>query len=336
MQTELGVSMTDNKNPPENEILADDFSGGLESEAERLPKKIARYSRARERAVNIISQVESKHQETGSPFFRKVADGLNTCGNYLHFRHYFTVDKMRLHSAMFCKKHLFCPLCAIRRASKTLDSYLTRYFAITAEKPLLRPYMITLTVKNGDDLMERFNHLVKSVQVLTRARSRARSGSRDKTEFSKLEAAVGSYEFTNKGNGWHPHVHIVALCENEPDQELLSQEWKKATKDSYIVDVRPIGTPENPVKGFVEVFKYALKFSDLSPENHVFAATELNGKRLLFSIGLFRGTVIPESLTDDPIEGLPYYDLFYDYIHGSGYNYNAKKSNINQPAPSSG
>jgi hypothetical protein len=68
----------------------------------------------------------------------------------------------------------------------------------------------------------------------------------------------------------------------------------------------------------------------------VFAATELNGKRLLFSIGLFRGTVIPESLTDDPIEGLPYYDLFYDYIHGSGYNYNAKKSNINQPAPSSG
>jgi hypothetical protein len=51
---------------------------------------------------------------------------------------------------------------------------------------------------------------------------------------------------------------------------------------------------------------------------------------------LFRGTVIPESLTDDPIEGLPYYDLFYDYIHGSGYNYNAKKSNINQPAPSSG
>lgn len=320
--------MTDKKNPPENDILADEFSEGLTSEIERLPKKITRYSRARERAVNIISHVESKHQETGSPFFAKVAEGLTTCGNYLHFRHYFTIDRLRLHSAMFCKKHLFCPLCAIRRASKTLDSYMTRYFAITAEKPFLRPYMITLTVKNGEDLLERYNHLVKSVQVLTRARSRARSGSRNKTEFSKLEAAVGSYEFTNIGNGWHPHVHIVALCEVPPDQWLLSEEWKKATKDSFIVDVRPIGQPENPVKGFVEVFKYALKFSDLSPEDHVFAATELNARRLLFSIGLFRGTVIPDSLTDEPLEDLPFYDLFFDYIHGAGYSFNQKKSNF--------
>src|SRR5690554_5575851 len=100
--------MTDNKNPPETEIsLAADISGGLDSEAETLPKKIARYSRARQRAVDIISHVQQKHQDTGSPFFSKVADGLISCGNYLHFRHYYTVDKMRLHSAIFCKKHLF-------------------------------------------------------------------------------------------------------------------------------------------------------------------------------------------------------------------------------------
>ena len=313
--------MEQKENPPETLTFGEGISEGFKSEAETLPKKITRYSRARERAVNIISHVEQKQQDTGSPFFAKVAKGLAGCGNYLHFRDYFTVGKLRLHSASFCKKHLFCPLCAIRRASKTMQSYMPKYHKIMAENPSLAPYMVTMTVKNGDDLIERYDHLVKSIQKLTRARTRSLSGSRHKTEFSKIFAAVGSYEFTNKGNGWHPHVHIIALCEIPPDQFTLSQEWKRATGDSFIVDVRPIGNPDDPVKGFSEVFKYALKFSDLSPEQHVHAATVLNSRRMLFSIGAFRGVEVPESLLDEPLEGLPFVDLFYDYVHGSGYNF---------------
>jgi hypothetical protein len=312
--------MTQKENPPEIDSLPA-VSEGFESEAETLPKKITRYSRARERAVNIISHVEAKQQVTGSPFFAKVAKGLTGCGNYLHFRDYYTVGKLRLHSASFCKKHLFCPLCAVRRASKTMQAYMPKYQLIMAEKPNLAPYMVTLTVKNGDDLLERYNHLVKSLQKLTRARTRSLSGSRDKTQFSKIHAAVGSYEFTNRGKGWHPHVHMVVLSETPIDQWLLSAEWKRATGDSFIVDVRPIGNADNPVKGFAEVFKYALKFSDLTPDQHVHAATVLNAKRMLFSLGAFRGVVVPESLLDSPLDGLPFHDLFYDYIHGSGYNF---------------
>jgi hypothetical protein len=43
---------------------------------------------------------------------------LTTCGDYLLFRHYFTIDAVRLHAASFCMKHLLCPLCAIRRGAR--------------------------------------------------------------------------------------------------------------------------------------------------------------------------------------------------------------------------
>jgi hypothetical protein len=59
-----------------------------------------------------------------------------TCGDYLAFRHYFTIDKVRLHGASFCMKHLLCPLCAIRRGSKALKAYLDRWEVIQVEKRL--------------------------------------------------------------------------------------------------------------------------------------------------------------------------------------------------------
>ena len=314
--------MAKKQNPLETIDLAEEISRGSQSEAETLPSKIERYSRARERAVTMIHHVDAEYQKTQSPFLMKARDGLIECGNYLHFRNYYTVEKVRLHQAFFCKKHLFCPLCAIRRASKQMTSYLSRYKAVIAQNPTLRPYMITMTVKNGTELLERYDHLVAGIRTLTRNRTRALTSKNDRrrTEFSKIVGAVGSYEFTNKGKGWHPHVHIIALCEVPPDSTLLALEWKKATKDSYIVDVRPVGNPEEPVKGFAEVFKYALKFSDLTPQQNIEAALLLNKRRLLFSFGVFRGVVVPESLLDEPLEDLPFIDLIYRYLDGVGYS----------------
>lgn len=66
----------------------------------------------------------------------------------------------------------------------------------------------------------------------------------------------------------------------------------------------------------MEVFKYAVKFSDLSLEDNWHAAQVLKGKRLLNSFGLFRGVQIPESLLDEPLDDLPYWDRFYRFIRG--------------------
>ena len=54
----------------------------------------------------------------------------------------------------------------------------------------------------------------------------------------------------------------------------------------------------------MEVFKYAVKFSDLTLADNWHAAQILKGKRLLNSFGSFRGVDIPDSLLDEPLDGL--------------------------------
>ena len=48
----------------------------------------------------------------------------------------------------------------------------------------------------------------------------------------------------------------------------LSQQWEAITGDSKIVDVRRLkpskGTKDDYMEAFIEVFKYALKFSEMS------------------------------------------------------------------------
>ena len=154
-----------------------------------------------------------------------------------------TVDQVRLHAAHFCKQHLICPLCAIRRGSKTLERYLERFHVIQAARPDLKPYLTTFTVLDGPDFWERWRHLYACFQVLKDRRRNFLSGSRSApwTEFAKVAGAVGSYEFKRGKNSalWHPHLHMVTLCASSPNQYALRSEWEAITGDSFIVDVRP-------------------------------------------------------------------------------------------------
>lgn len=302
-----------NEAPGSASILADvALTEG--SEASGFPARIARYTRAKKRAyvMRDYLQGEPAHDAV------KARAGLSACGEWLHFREYYTVDKIRLHAASFCKQHLICPLCAIRRGAKALAAYLARYEVIRAERPDLSPYLVTLTVKNGPDLAERFQHLHESLRLLLARRRRFDAGSRGApwTELCLAEGAVYTFEVTNKGNGWHPHVHMIALCTREPSQEALRSEWERITADSFMVDVRAFHASQEPVEGFMEVFKYAVKFAELSPEDNWHAAQVFKGRRLLGSFGLFRGVEIPESMTDEPLDGLPYVDRFYRFLQG--------------------
>lgn len=300
------------KKTPVNETNLQGGSFTGVDEAELLGERIARYGLAHARSLLMLEHLRGapSHEAT------KTAVGLAGCGNYLHFREYFTVGKVRLHNASFCRQHLVCPLCAIRRGAKALGAYLTRWQVIQEERPDLRPYLLTLTVKNGEDLDERQTHLTKSLRKLLDHRRNFNAGVARSpwTELCKAEGAVYTLELTNKGNGWHPHCHMIVLAASAPSQSALSAEWHKITGDSMIVDCRPI--TGDPSEGFMEVFKYAVKFSDLSLADNWHAAQRLKGKRLLNSFGLFRGVQIPESLLDEPLDELPYWDRFYRYLGG--------------------
>lgn len=281
---------------------------------EALPKRVQRYGEAKNRALDIAEYIDGQDGE------QRLSRRVQTCGDYLVFRHYFTVDQVRLHGAQLCMKHLLCPLCAIRRGAKALKAYLDRWEAITREKTALKPFLVTLTVKDGDDLAERFAHLHKGQRELWKRRQRRRGSALD-----CVVGAVWSYEVKRgAGSGlWHPHLHMVALAEFGPDAEELSKEWHNITGDSYIVDVRPI-SQEEPVDGFLEVFKYAVKFSDQPAADTWHCYATLKGKRLIGSAGCFRGVEVPEDLMDEAedLEGLPFATLFYRFVGGTGYTLN--------------
>ena len=71
---------------------------------EALPKRVDRYSKAKKGALDVAKYMGTlpKHQA--------IAKRVHGCGDYLLFRHFFTIDAVKLHAASFCMKHLFHPL----------------------------------------------------------------------------------------------------------------------------------------------------------------------------------------------------------------------------------
>lgn len=305
--------MSQKENPLGLDALAGESSKGAD-DASGLPSRLDRYSRAHHRALDMAhyARLHGHVKEAGS---------LYSCGRYLLFRDYYEAGKVRLHAAQFCRRHLLCPLCAIRRGAKLVQRYQTRLQVIQARTPGLCAYLVTVTVKNGEDLLERFNHLKRSMCRMTQAN---RSHLRNKgphVELTKSVATVGSYEFKRgKGSGeWHPHVHMVWLCHDAPDAEKLSSEWLRFTGDSYIVDVRPFSAQDDVLGGFLEVFKYAVKFSDLPLEDNWHGYEMLKGRNLIFSLGEFRGVEIPIELTDEDLDNEPFVELLFRFVRSAGY-----------------
>ena len=333
-------------NPSEQIGLAAEVQRGFD-ESGKLPDRLKRYAFARERALINLSEIDrftkshvicehvtcnilGESVKQYQPFIRKleqIRPRLAQCGDYLVFKQFYTVGKVRLTAANFCMVHLLCPLCAIRRGSKSLEAYVKRFEIIKAEKPTLNLSMLTLTIKNGDDLGERFKHLKKSVSTVLEWRRKTLSGKAGyHSEFAKIAGLVGSIEITKDGaldgsaSGWHPHAHIMVLHSERFDYLALQSEWLKITGDSHVLNVTVSKHPNDPAQDFLEVFKYALKFSDLTPAQNLEAFQVIKSTNLLFSAGLFRGVVIPESQLDEDLQDLPYVELFYQYLPSSGYN----------------
>ena len=82
------------KKTPENSsnLAGGEFTGA--DEARLLDERITRYGVAHTRSQAMLEHL----RKTPSEATIKTAASLASCGNYLHFREYFTVGKVRLHS----------------------------------------------------------------------------------------------------------------------------------------------------------------------------------------------------------------------------------------------
>ena len=176
------------------------------------------------------------------------------------------------------------PFCAALRASKAMQKYLERIDQVLQENRKLKPVLITLTVKNGSDLAERSEHLMKSFRTLLERRRDYEKKGRGFNEFCKVQGAMYSYEntFNEKTVEWHPHIHMFALVDQWIDQQEFSEYWHSITGDSMVLDVRRVKKEKGHgySKAAAEVCKYALKFGDLSVEKTWEAFKVLKGKRL--------------------------------------------------------
>lgn len=312
-----------------------------------LTKKLEKYSKLKAHASLINTHIRAVSNEiptlmpdgkrnisTVQQLAKKASVNLSQCANYLVFNDYYTIDKLKLVKARTCKMHLLCSFCAARRASKQVEKNGSRIKKIMAENPHLIPVMITFTVKNGENLEERYNHLKKGFRSFQMKRKDAKRG-KTKTELSKIAGAMFSYEVTNKGNGWHPHVHMIALLDSYIDQKELSREWKKITKDSSVVDIRKIKNKSSDSisidDALLEVFKYSVKFHDLEPEKTWEAYLVLKGKNLLGCFGNLYGVIVePETLLDETLDDLPYIEIFSVYSNEAG-GYVKKTSTKREP-----
>ena len=308
--------------PPENESppQAATCEGRKASDS---GKRLNRYGNAR-RVTNALLATISNSEliDAGIKDPLKLRD----CGNALWFRHYYTIDQHKLSGGYFCQKPLICGLCAILRGSKLLAAYLARFSLVRTVVPRLRPVMVTLSVRNGDDLSERLDHLRASMKTLHHRRHRAKQPS----VMHDVEGGVYSVEVVNNGKGWHPHAHAIWMVDQDHEAftdsrtwalQKLSAEWHAITGDSFIVDARPIEPTdeENPfAAGFCEVFKYAVKPAELGRNLLLEAFPVLTGKRLVGAFGCFFGIKEPTKMTDDldGLKGLPYFEYFYRFMHG--------------------
>ena len=246
---------------------------------------------------------------------------MHNCYDYLLFRDYVNLKKVKLRATQSCQVHLLCPMCAIVRAAKQVQLYEDKVKELKRKNPKLSIYYVVLTVKNGIDLSERYEHLKSSLKILTSRRQDAiiaKSGKKSKnyalnSVFANVSAGAYSIEIKRGENSkeWHPHANLLLLSEDRIFESKIKAEWKSITKDSKITYCQVKDDDDKTV--FVEIFKYALKFSEMEFDDNFTAWDTLKGCHLMGSFGHFRGLDIEKEDTEVALKDEPYIELFYKY-----------------------
>lgn len=312
---------TDRENPLSVEkVLADELIKGWDS-TERLPQRLKSFDSLKQKGFNFIEWATETGVATQNPTTKKLFLKLFDCGSYLIFRNYITSKRSRMIGSCSCKIHLLCPFCASRRGVKYSSIYKEKIEHLKAESNQNYDLVfMTFTVKNGENLHERFTHLRNSMRFILKRRSyQSRPKYTHHTEMSKLIGGVYAYEF-KRGSGsqdWHPHIHMLALIPktSKIDISLLKQEWLEITTDSSVINIKYADD-----NAYLEVFAYALKFSEMDNIDRWDAYNLLKGNRLISTFGEIIGIDLLEDENDDPLDtDEPFFDTLYRWCLGRGY-----------------
>ena len=93
-----------------------------------------------------------------------------------------------------CKRR-YCPSCQPKMAAEKVAKW------SAAINTIRWPLFVTLTMTNSTD--------PESIKFIKKRWSAFR---RRKLITKKVKGGVATFEITNKGNGWHPHIHAIMDC----------------------------------------------------------------------------------------------------------------------------
>lgn len=187
-----------------------------------------------------------------------------------------------------CKKR-YCPECQPGLTGQKIARWKH------AIEKIQWPLFVTLTMGNSED--------PESLKWIKKRWSAFR---RRKLIRNRVKGGVATFEITNKGAGWHPHIHSIMDCRwlslDTPEPlrsdpaEIVEQKCKLAQaelsalwadqikQDIAIVDVRRVYDSHRIV---TEVLKYAMKGSELinSPVPIAPLLRSIKGSRMLAGWG---------------------------------------------------
>lgn len=199
-----------------------------------------------------------------------------------------------------CRKK-WCPVCARAIAAARVAKY------EAGVSKMKWPLHVTLTVKNVDDT---------STDFIRKLRTDFGKLRRRVIWSKRVAGGVAGMEVTNRGNGWHPHIHALIDCEwlaiktPKPSGRMSKEEIRKLCKraqremasawakvvgqKSAVIWIRRIkgsGNPEIMADECREVLKYSAKGSDLAECQGEVAPLirQLDSTRLTTSFGSLYG-----------------------------------------------
>lgn len=231
---------------------------------------------------------------------------IKECSNVVAFRENLETGKRELMSANFCKYDRICIACATKRAIRMIKRFEQGIKANDLYQK--KWYYTVLTIKHSknDTLADLLEKLMKAKDKLARNfRNSKRPNQKNKSFFHYFDWMVISIEVTYSEKSWrHPHINILACSDYDipietwkyrrwTTNEKLKQERLDITWDSYIHNIRKINVSgEYFTRSWIgEVFKYAIKFSDLEVRQlaEIMDIQHQKWYRFFATYGIFRG-----------------------------------------------
>jgi hypothetical protein len=198
---------------------------------------------------------------------------------------YESVDDPGLYKirADYCKDR-WCVPCQVARAHT-----IRRNIA-----PLLKgspTRFLTLTIKsNSDCLKDRIDYLLRCYKTLRK----------QGIWTANVTGGASVVEVTRNAESGHYHVHLHALLKgNYIPKRTLQSVWHRITGDSYIIDLQMIRDDKQAAGYLAKYVAKPIHKSILAdPDALVEAIIALKGRRLITTLGDWRGTKLLKSDTD--------------------------------------